>query len=355
MFTFSDRCDTIIQVKITSEVCMYKKFLGMTSDGDYGYAYTIKNENCELTVSNYGARVMSFVCYGKNIIGGFDVFESYFTDDSHQGGTIGRVANRIAGACFTMDGKEYHLPKNNGENCLHGGVGFDFRTWDVLDKGEDYITFAYLSEDGEEGFPNSVSVIVHYALVGNELIIKYTADPSGRTPISLTNHSYFNLDGFGGDILSHRLTVYADRYTEVGEDLIPTGVRPEVKGTPFDFTTAHTVGERIDETDGGYDHNYILCPTVFRDFFGTRLGLAAVLEGESLKMSVYTDQPGVQLYTGNFLGDGPDFKGGIKQIKHGALCLETQTEPNSVNHGIGFYNVGEVYTQMTVYSFEKNG
>ena len=173
------------------------------------------------------------------------------------------------------------------------------------------------------------------------------------TPVSLTNHSYFNLDGFGGDVLSHKMTIYANSYTEVGDDLIPTGVRPFVEGTPFDFKDMHTIGERIADTVGGYDHNFILSPTVFKEYLGKELGLAAVAEGESIRLSVYTDQPGIQLYTGNFLGYGTDFKGGVKQVKYGAFCLETQTEPNSVNHGVGFYDKGEVYTHTTVYSLEK--
>ena len=154
-------------------------------------------------------------------------------------------------------------------------------------------------------------------------------------------------------MLSHKLTLYAKRYTEVGEDLIPTGVRPSVEGTPFDFRAPHTIGERIADTDGGYDHNYLLCPNIFKEYSGNILGLAAALEGDRLSMKVYTDQPGIQLYTGNFLGSGADFAGGIKQVKHGALCLETQTEPNSINHGEGFYGVGKIYTHTTVYSVEK--
>lgn len=332
---------------------MIKEFFGKTLSGNDAYAYTLKNDVCKVRITDYGATVLSLVFDGKDIVGGFDKLSTYFTDDSHQGAIIGRVANRIANARFTMDGKEYHLPKNNGENCLHGGVGFDFRLWTVTEHDDEHIRLSYLSKDGEEGFPASLATEVCYTLSGSELIIDYKATPDGKTPVSLTNHSYFNLNGFGGDILSHRLTIYADRYTEVGEDLIPTGNRPNVKGTPFDFTEPHTIGERIAETDGGYDHNYILCPDSFKEYAGKSLGLIAVLEGDEVAMKVYTDQPGVQLYTGNFLGNGADFKGGIKQVKNGALCLETQTEPNSVNHGIGFYDKSEVYTHTTVYALER--
>ena len=347
------RCDKILLTNSIARFFMNKEFFGKLPDGRDAFVYALKNESCEVRFTDYGARVLSFSAFGKNIVGGFDKLDDYFTDDSHQGGTIGRVANRIADAKFTMDGKEYHLPKNDGENCLHGGVGFDFRLWAVTEHDDEHIVFSYMSPDGEEGFPSNLAVKVIYTLIGSELIIIYVALPSGRTPISLTNHSYFNLNGFGGDVLSHRLTVFADKYTEVGDDLIPTGAHPDVAGTPFDFKTPHTIGERISKTDGGYDHNYILSPTKFKTFLGKELGLAAVVDGNELSMKVYTDQPGIQLYTGNFLGNGTDFAGGIKQIKHGALCLETQTEPNSVNHGVGFYGFGSMYTHTTVYSIEK--
>ena len=332
---------------------MTTQFFGKAPNGKDAHIYTLKNESCEIRFTDYGARVLSFEAFGKNIVGGFDRLEDYFTDDSHQGATIGRVANRIANAKFTMDGTEYLLPKNNGENCLHGGDGFDFRLWDVTEYTEDRIVFSYHSYDGEEGFPSNLAVKVIYTLSGADLCIIYVAVPGGRTPISLTNHSYFNLNGFGNDVLTHTLTIYANAYTEVGEDLIPTGKRPLVIGTPFDFRKPHKIGERINDVDGGYDHNYILAPSVFKTFYNKELGLAAVLDGDELSMKVYTDQPGIQFYTGNFLGNGTDFAGGIKQIKHGALCLETQTEPNSVNHGIGFYGVGKIYTHTTVYSVEK--
>ena len=329
---------------------MAVEFFGKTPDGRDAHIYTLQNECAKVRFTDYGARVLSFDAFGINVVGGFDKLETYFTDDSHQGGTIGRVANRIAGARFTMDGKEYNLPKNDGENCLHGGEGFDFRLWEVPEYDDEHIVFSYMSTDGEEGFPSNLAVKVIYTLAGADLSIVYVALPGGRTPISLTNHSYFNLNGFGGDILSHTLTVYADRYTEVGEDLIPTGVRPLVDGTPFDFREPHAIGERIADTDGGYDHNYILSPTVFKEYNGKMLGLAAELEGNEISMKVYTDQPGIQFYSGNFLGAGADFSGGIKQVKYGALCLETQTEPNSINHGQGFYGMGQIYTQTTVYS-----
>lgn len=332
---------------------MQKNFFGKTKSGNEASLYVLKNDACEVKLSDYGAMIVSLTVFGKDVVGGFDSLDDYMNDDSHQGATIGRVANRIADATFVMDGKEYRVTKNDNGNCLHGGCGFDFKLWQLKEYDNEKIVFEYTANDGEEGFPASLTVTVSYILSGTELIIDYKATPDGKTPIALTNHSYFNLNGLGGDILAHKLTIYADSYTAVNDKLIPSGVRPSVIGTPFDFTSVHTVGERIEKTYGGYDHNYILSPTMHGEYLGKRLGLAAVLEGESIRMRMYTDQPGVQFYSGNFLGSGTNFKGGVKQIKHGALCLEAQTEPNAVNHGTIFYEKGEIYTQTTVYSFEK--
>jgi aldose 1-epimerase len=217
------------------------------------------------------------------------------------------------------------------------------------------ITLEYNSYDGEEGFPSALNVKVTYVLEGADLYIMYTATPDGKTPIALTNHAYFNLDGFGGTIEDHTAVIYADKYTEVNENLIPNGIRPNVVGTVFDFTTPHTIGERCGKDFLGYDHNFILSPSVFEEKFGKKLGLAADVKGKKLGMKVYTDQPGVQFYIGNFLGSDPDpaFRGDIKKIRHGAFCLETQTEPNCVNHGEGFYEAGETYFHNTVYKVEQ--
>ena len=332
---------------------MEKIFFGTLPDGKDVHLYVIKNEYCTLTVSDFGLTVVGFETFSRDIIGGFDSLNGYLADDSHQGGTIGRVANRIEGARFTMDGRTYSLPKNDGDNCLHGGLGFDRRMWEFESSDEKSMTFSYFSKDGEEGFPADLSVKVTMTLDGTALIISYEAKPEGRTPIALTNHSYFNLDGFGADIKEHTARIYAQKYTEVGENLIPTGRTPCVLGTAFDFTEPHKIGERLSEDFVGYDHNYILSPTVYEEFLGRRAGLAAEVWSSDLKLSVYTDMPGVQFYIGNFLGNGPDFKGGVRQVRHGAFCLETQTEPNCINRGEGFYNAGEVYRHLCVYRVEK--
>ena len=332
---------------------MQRLFFGRSLSGDDVNLYILENEHCKLKVMDFGLIVVGFEVFGRDIIGGFDTLDAYLTDNSHQGGTIGRVANRIADACFTMDGKVYKLPKNDGENCLHGGVGFDRRMWTLKEAREDTLVFSYLSADGEEGFPANLSVTVTMTLKETSLIISYEATPDGKTPIALTNHSYFNLDGFGGDIKEHIARIYADRYTDVGANLIPSGNTPDVAGTVFDFTTPHKIGERLSADFIGYDHNFILAPTVYDEFLGARAGLAAEVWNRDIKLSVYTDQPGIQFYIGNFLGYGPDFKGGVKQVKHGAFCLETQTEPNCVNRGEGFYDKGATYRHICVYKVEK--
>ena len=252
-----------------------------------------------------------------------------------------------------MDGKVYTLPDNDHGNCLHGGDGFDHKVWTVTDYSDTAITLEYVSEDGEEGFPAKLRVVVTYKLEGAKLLIDYLAYPEGKTPIALTNHAYFNLDGFGGTIEEHTAVIYADRYTEVDDLLIPNGNRPSVEGTPFDFRTPHTIGERCGKDFIGYDHNFVLSPEKKENLFGKELDLIADVKGKKLGMKVYTDQPGVQFYIGNFLGNGPDFRGGTKQVFHGAFCLETQTEPDCINHGIGFYNAGDVYTHSTVYAVQE--
>lgn len=332
---------------------MNKRLFGYTEEGKEIYLYTLANDAARLVVSTFGAAVVVFEVYGIDIAGGFDSVADYLADTSHQGGVIGRVANRIGGARFTMDGVEYTLPNNDNGNCLHGGNGYDRRVWQVVSAGESSITLSLADKDGEEGFPSRVDVTVTYTLDGTSLRIDYRAIADGKTPVSLTNHTYFNLNGLGGDVLEHKIRIDADRYTEVGDNLIPTGNRPEVKDTSMDLTRMKRIGDGFDEGLDGYDHNYILRRDVKRSFGTKELHQAAKVIGDKLMMSVWCDQEGVQFYTGNFLGEGPDFKGGVKQIKHGAFCLETQSEPDSVSHGRCIYESGEVYTHCCVYEVEK--
>jgi len=334
---------------------MEKRLFGTLPTGEEVYLYTLRNEKAELTLMNRGAAIHSFRPFGRDIIGGFDTLEGYLNDDSNQGVVVGRVANRIGGASFTLDGKEYKLPKNDGNNCLHGGCGYGFKLWEFVEAGENTIEFRYDSFDGEEGFPSKLRCFVRYTLVDAAVIIEYEAVPYGKTPINLTNHSYFNLDGFGGTIENHYARIYADRYTEVNDELIPNGVRPFVKGTVFDFTEPHKIGERLSADFIGYDHNFILKPESSKDFLDFTLPLACEVWNEDLQLNVYTDQPGVQFYIGNFLGNGPDFHGGVKQVFHGGFCLETQLEPDAPNRSEGIYSDGEIYTHKTVYEVVKRG
>ncbi len=333
---------------------MEKKLFGTLPTGEEVYSYILKTENTEVEIMTRGAVIVRFVSFGTDIMGGFDTLEDYVLDDTYQGALVGRVANRIENGVFTMDGKEYHVTQNNNGNCLHGGKeGFTFKVFTEKSFKDNSLTFAYTSEDGEEGFPARLYTEVTYTLIDDTLVIDYTAIPDGKTPIALTNHAYFNLDGFGTDIMKHKVKIYADRYTEVDDRLIPTGNRPSVYGTALDFTTPHEIGERISEVGVGYDHNYIISSDIYETFVGRRVALASEVWGQRLKLTAYTDQPGIQLYTGNYLAKGPAFKGGIPKIAYGALCLEAQTEPNLVNRGESFYQKGEVYRQTTVYKVEK--
>ena len=329
-----------------------RKF-GNMRDGREVHAFTLTTDTATVTILNYGAVIQSFITYGVDIVGGFDNIESYFDDPSHQGGVIGRVANRIKNARFEMDGKVYELTKNNGNNSLHGGCGFDRKLWDVVSYTDNEVELSYVSEDGEEGFPARLTATVKYTLIDSTLIISYKAIPEGKTPIVLTNHSYFNLDGFGKDILGHNAQIFADRYTATNDELIPTGERPLVVGTPYDFNTPKAIGRDVAAIAGGYDSNIFIKPERWESFLGKELGLGAIVDNGRLKMSVYTDQPCIQFYIAGGLGNWYDFKGGIKPISFGGICLETQIEPDAPNRGEGFYNAGEIYTHTAVYKVEK--
>ena len=269
------------------------------------------------------------------------------------GALIGRYGNRIAKGQFTLDSISYKLATNNGPNHLHGGTkGFDKRVLDVLPTTENKaaLTLHYLSKDGEEGYPGNLDVTVKYTLTDNdELEIEYNATTDKATPVNLTNHSYFNLTGnFANTILNHQLFIDADNYTPMDNGSIPTGEIKLVKGTPFDFTTPHKVGERIDSVRSGYDHNFVLNkkPNVFKR-------VAAVSDSISGRtLEVYTTEPGLQFYSGNFLSPSMKLSNGQALGRRTALCLETQHFPDSPNH-LNFPNTilrpGEKFHSVTKY------
>ena len=319
-------------------------------NGEEVTLYTLTNENgMTARIMDYGAVVQSLVVPDskgnmEDVVLGFDNLDQYVEKSPYFGAVVGRYANRIANGKFTLDGKTYELPINNkpgGMPCsLHGGnKGFDSVVWDAEKvEAEDAagVELHYLSEDGEQGYPGNLKVTVTYWLTNDdELRVEYKATTDKATPINLSNHSYFNLAGEGdGKILDHKLTLNASHFTPVNKGLIPTGEIAPVEGTPFDFTEPHKIGARIDadhkqiELGGGYDHNFVL------DHEKGELGLAArVVEPDSGRvMKVYTDQPGVQFYTGNFLDGSLVGKTGEKYVKRGAFCLETQHYPDSPNH-----------------------
>ncbi|HSR38954.1 MAG TPA: aldose epimerase family protein, partial [Phnomibacter sp.] len=278
-----------------------------TLEGNAVKLYTLANrQGTVVSITNYGGIVTSWTTPDKqgnksNVVLGFDSLAGYLADPPYFGAIIGRYANRIGNAWFRIDTTEYQLAANNGANHLHGGnKGFDRVVWEAqpADSGAT-LTLRYLSKDGEEGYPGNLQVTVVYTLTDdNELVIDYTAETDKPTPVNLTNHSYFNLKGdVSNSILNHRLQLHADQYTPVDAGLIPTGELKPVKGTPFDFLSPHLIGERIAQVAGGYDHNFVL------NRKGNGLEPAAVLTDSisGRQLEVFTTEPGLQFYTGNFL------------------------------------------------------
>lgn len=346
---------------------MEKGIFGKTGSGEEVYLFTLTNGNgVTAKIMSYGATLVSLEVPDKDgklaeVTLGFDTLKEYMENPANPyfGSTVGRFANRIAKASFTLDGVEYKLASNDGDNHLHGGMkGFDKVVWSaevVEGGGGDTVKFSYLSKDGEEGYPGNLTAEVTYTLSeDNELIIEYKAETDKPTPVNLTNHSYFNLAGHdSGSVLGHELTINADRYTDVDDELMPTGELAAVAGTDMDFNTPMTIGARIDNVEGGYDHNYVL-----NDSDGKLPAFAArVYEPKSGRtMEVYTTEPGMQLYTGNFLDGSAVGKNGAVYDKHAAFCLETQHYPDSPNQEkfpSTILRAGERYTQKTIYKFSN--
>lgn len=335
-----------------------KELFGTLEDGREVDQYTLTNSgDAKVQIMTYGGIVNSIEVPDasgnvQNVVLGFDSLDKYLSGHPYFGALVGRYGNRIANGEFTLNGTKYELATNDGNNHLHGGEkGFDKRLWDakVVDGS---LQLSYLSEDGEEGYPGNLQVTVTYTLTdNNELKIDYEATTDKATPVNLTNHSYFNLSGDPSTtILDHMLTLNADHYTPVNDELIPTGEIAPVEGTPFDFTEPRAIGSRIDQVEGGYDHNFVL-----NDQGDSLRKVATVYDPDTQRqMEVLTTQPGVQFYTGNFLDGsltGPD---GTPYEQHAAFCLETQHYPNSPNEPdfpSTILEPGETYHSVTVYRF----
>ncbi len=329
-------------------------------EGKEHFLYSLISKTMAVKITNFGGIVTSIVVpdrEGKmeDIVLGFDKLDEYTAEHPYFGCIAGRYANRIAKGRFGLDGQEYVLAANNGEHHLHGGLrGFDKQVWDANEYRKDEeagIELTYTSRDGEEGYPGELKVRVIYSLTPyNELKIQYFAETTRPTPVNLTHHGYFNLHGAGnGDILEHELMIDADRYTVVDETLIPTGELRDVAGTPFDFRQLKPFGRDMALVDSGYDHNFVLNNN-------EKFARVALLKDppSGRWMEVYTDQPGIQFYGGNFLDGSLVGKGGKAFHKHYGLCLETQHFPDSPNEP-GFPNTilrpGEVFGSVTVYKF----
>jgi aldose 1-epimerase len=342
---------------------------GKLADGREVEVFTLKNRHGLMAkVMTYGAILTELHVPDRqgefaDVVLGFDNLQGYLAGHPYFGATTGRVANRIARGKFTLDGKEYTLATNNPPNHLHGGpAGLDQRLWgaeEVESALGPAVRFTYVSPDGEEGYPGNLAIEVTYTLTeANELRIDYEATTDKATPVNLTHHSYFNLHGAGfGTILDHELTLAAKNYTPVDATGIPSGEVQPVKGTPLDFTGATRIGARIGELNGdpgGYDHNYVL------DGQGGSLSFAArVSDPKSGRiMEILTTEPGMQLYSGNYLDGTLLGKGGKLYRKHYGLCLEAQHFPDSVNHPnfpSTILRPGLTYRQTTVHRFSAEG
>jgi aldose 1-epimerase len=330
--------------------------------------FTLSNNNgIKVKITNLGGIVISIFVPDKNgnyqdVVLGYDKLKDYLINKPYFGAIIGRHANRIEGSCFEISGAEYHVEKNEGKNHIHGGTkGFHKVIWDAQIVEEDYnecLQLTYLSKDGEENYPGNLKVTVTYSLTyDNALKIDYYAVSDKDTVINLTNHAYFNLSGHGaGDISKHHLKIYADKFTPINEECLPTGEIIEVKDTPMDFTSMKTIGAGFSSEDtqikngGGYDHNFIL------NVPEEKLKLAAeVYDPESGRfMEVYTTKPGIQFYSGNNLVNVGIGKDNVHYKRRGGLCLEAQYFPNSLKHKhfpSPVFSAGQEYRHTTIYKF----
>lgn len=342
----------------------------VVSDFDNIKLYTLKNDSgMTVKITNYGAIITSIVVPDRDgkpgdVALGYNRVEDYINavDKPYFGAIVGRYGNRIAKGAFSLDGETYALAINNGENHLHGGIiGFDKVVWDArLVGGDDWtgLELSYLAKDKEEGYPGNLNLQVTYKMMNtNDLVVEYHATTDKATPVNVTQHTYFNLKGEGeGTILDHELMINAKKYTPVDSTLIPTGEMPAVAGTPFDFTSAKTIGRDIGHDNeqltfgGGYDHNFVL------DSTGDAMTLAARVHEPTTGrvLEVHTTEPGVQFYCGNFLDGRLKGKSGKPYVHRGGFCLETQhypDSPNQPNFPSCIVKPGEEFKSTTIFKF----
>lgn len=329
-------------------------------------SYKISNGQITAHFTNYGARIIGLWIADKegiltDVVVGFKNIDSYLkSTESYFGATIGRYGNRIAKGKFSLDGVEYQIPLNNGQNALHGGKkGFQDVIWDVEQPDSTTLIFTYLSKDGEEGFPGNLNTKVTYSITGNnELKMEYEATTDKKTPVNLTNHAFFNLNGEGsGEILNHSVQIFADKFNPVDSTLIPTGQLLSVSKTPFDFTNAKTIGERINDDNEqlkfgkGYDHNFIISGNKEN---GMRHAATVKGDKSGIVMDIFTQEPGMQFYSGNFMQGKNTFKNGSTDGFRTAFAMETQHFPDSPNQSSfpnTVLNPGEKYHTITIYKF----
>lgn len=344
------------------EKLQIRKF-GITKDGSKPYLYKMKNDaGMEVQVSDFGATLVNVTVLDQDknpveVVLGYEDAAGYENGTAAIGAIVGRNANRIGGACVTINGIDYKLAENDGKNNLHSGPDvYQKRMWRVVENGDDHVTFLLHSPDGDQGYPGALVMKVTYSLdEENTLMIHYEAEPDQDTIINMTNHSYFNLNGHkSGDVLNHTLWLNADAFTPADAASIPTGEIRSVEGTPMDFRTDKTIGKDI-EADyeplvfgNGYDHNWVLKNE------GEFDKVAEVAGDESgIHMSVLTDLPGVQIYTANFL-DGEKGRDGAVYEMRDAICLETQYYPDAIHHENfpgPICKKGEKYDTRTAYRF----
>jgi aldose 1-epimerase len=339
-----------------------RKIFGVLSSGKKVHLYILKAGDMSLAVTNFGAHWVSLIAPSRSgrkddVLLGYSTLDGYTYNKPYIGATIGRFGNRISGAGFSLEGRDYSLYRNDGPHSLHGGRrGFDKFLWKAEsyeEKGGIFVRFELVSPDGDEGYPGTLKAAVCYGLTkSNEIIADYQAKVDAPCPVNLTNHAYFNLAGEGaGDILSHHALIHASSYVAADESLIPTGALVPVQNTPCDFRTAKPIGQDITAAGGGYDH----CFAVDGDS-GTLRPCAEVSEPLSGRiMRVFTTQPGVQFYTGNFL-DGVIGKARSVYGKHAGFCLETQHFPDSPNRKEfpqAIFGPGQDYHEKALFSFDS--